>query len=117
FTETPLGTHFRSRVASFDSATSLGLPRRVSNRVRLESWEFPGWGSHFRTSAPPSVLKSIEASQAKEEPKLGEWHATAICGNDILSSVLYVSGLVTTSASWLAPFCLLIVAGILYLYR
>lgn len=32
-------------------------------------------------------------------------------------SVLYVSGLVTGFASWLSPLCLLIVAGILYLYR
>jgi hypothetical protein len=71
--------------------------RRVSDRVRLESWEFPGWGSHFRMAVPPLALQEIEDSR-KEEPKLGEWSATAICGNDILSSVLYVSGLVTTSA-------------------
>ncbi|CAM9778554.1 unnamed protein product, partial [Discosporangium mesarthrocarpum] len=32
-------------------------------------------------------------------------------------SVLYVSGLVASSAGWLSPVCLLMVAGILYLYR
>jgi hypothetical protein len=48
-------------------------------------------------AVPPLALQEIEDSR-KEEPKLGEWAATAICGNDILSSVLYVSGLVTTSA-------------------
>lgn len=33
------------------------------------------------------------------------------------SSVLYVTGLVTGFAGWLSPVCLLMVAGILYLYR
>lgn len=32
-------------------------------------------------------------------------------------SVLYVTGLVTGFAGWLSPVCLLMVAGILYLYR
>lgn len=31
------------------------LIRRVSSRVRLESWEFPGWGSHFNMTAPPGL--------------------------------------------------------------
>lgn len=33
----------------------LRLGRRVSSRVRLESWEFPGWGSHFSMTAPPGL--------------------------------------------------------------
>lgn len=117
YTEQALGSGMRSRLASFDSATLMGLPRRVSDRVRLESWEFPGWGSHFRMHVPPFALEEIEHKMKEVHPKLSEWEATAICGNDILSSVLYVSGLVTTNAGWLSPVCLLIVAGILYLYR
>ncbi|KAG5191738.1 amino acid permease-domain-containing protein [Tribonema minus] len=115
-TEHPLGGPTRGRLASYDSAT-LGLSRRVSDRVRLESWEFPGWGSHFRMTVPQDELRLIEEEHEKHHPKLGEWAATAICGNDILSSVLYVSGLVTSSAGWLSPVCLLMVAGLLYLYR
>ncbi len=43
--------------------------------------------------------------------------ATAICGNDITSSCLYVSALaIIYSGKW-APVALLIVAGVLYLYR
>jgi hypothetical protein len=49
--------------------------------------------------------------------KLGQWYATAICGNDITSSCLYVAAICTVFAGWLAPFCLLCVAGLLYLYR
>eukprot|EP00752_Nemacystus_decipiens_P004270 g3901.t1 len=116
YTEGPLGSGARSRMASYDSATTLGLSRRVSSRVRLESWEFPGWGSHFTMISPPGLATSDDKAHEAHE-KLGEWHATAISGNDILSSVLYVTGLVTGFAGWLSPLCLLMVAGILYLYR
>ncbi|CAN0118008.1 unnamed protein product [Scytosiphon promiscuus] len=117
YTEGPLGSGARSRMASYDSATTLGLPRRVSSRVRLESWEFPGWGSHFTMISPPGLAMSNHDKDEGAHEKLGEWHATAISGNDILSSVLYVTGLVTGFAGWLSPVCLLMVAGILYLYR
>ena len=43
--------------------------------------------------------------------------ATAICGNDITSSCLYVSGIVIVYAGALAPLALLLAAGVLYLYR
>ncbi|CAM9488488.1 unnamed protein product [Ectocarpus sp. 13 AM-2016] len=117
YTEGPLGSGARSRMASYDSATTLGLPRRVSSRVRLESWEFPGWGSHFTMIPPPGLALSNPSKDHGGHEKLGEWYATAISGNDILSSVLYVTGLVTGFAGWLSPVCLLMVAGILYLYR
>ncbi|CAN0289149.1 unnamed protein product [Ascophyllum nodosum] len=116
FTEGPLGGNSRSRVVSYDAATSMGLSRFISSRVRLESWEFPGWGSHFRMISPPE-LETGSFDEGSGAEKLGEWFATAISGNDILSSVLYVSGLVTACASWLSPVCLAMVAGILYLYR
>lgn len=49
--------------------------------------------------------------------RLGEWAATAICGNDITSSCLYVAALATIYAGKYAPLCLLLVGGVLYLYR
>ncbi|MFV2068038.1 MAG: APC family permease [Pirellulales bacterium] len=48
---------------------------------------------------------------------LGELPATAICGNDITSSCLYVSALAIVYAGRLAPVVLLLVAGVLYLFR
>lgn len=48
---------------------------------------------------------------------LKELEATAISGNDILSSTFYVSGLVTLSAGKLAPVCLFLVGVVLYLFR
>ena len=49
--------------------------------------------------------------------KLGEWHSTAICGNDIGSSCLYVSVLAIKAAGILAPLALLAIGGVLYLFR
>lgn len=49
--------------------------------------------------------------------KLNEMFATAICGNDILSSTLYVSGITVIFAGVYAPLVLLVVAGVLYLYK
>src|SRR6478735_2112372 len=54
------------------------------------------------------------------EPKHGglrELAATAICGNDITSSCLYVSSLaIIYSGKW-APLVLLLVAAVLFLFR
>ncbi len=53
----------------------------------------------------------------KAHSKLGEFFSTAICGNDIMSSVLYLSGFAVTFAGIFAPFVLLAIAGVLYLYK
>ncbi len=49
--------------------------------------------------------------------KLTQLPATAICGNDITSSCLYVSSLTILYAGQYAWLALLIVAGVLYLFR
>ncbi|CAN0122604.1 unnamed protein product, partial [Heterosigma akashiwo] len=87
---------------------------------RLESHDFPGFGGAFMLKAPEDQLRAIERQQKSrhsEHDKLSEWLTTAICGNDILSSCLYVSGVVTAEAGILSPVCLAMVAGILYLMR
>ena len=48
---------------------------------------------------------------------LGELAATAISGNDITSSRLYVLALAILYAGVLAPIALLMVAGVLYPFR
>jgi hypothetical protein len=50
-------------------------------------------------------------------PKLKELPATAICGNDITSSCLYVSALAIIYAGQLAWVALLIVGLVLFLFR
>ena len=49
--------------------------------------------------------------------KLGQLASTAICGNDITSSCLYVSALAIVYAGRLAPLALLMVAAVLFLFR
>ncbi len=51
------------------------------------------------------------------EHKLNQFYATAICGNDILSSALYVSGIAIIFAGVFAPLVLLAIAFVLYLYK
>ena len=48
---------------------------------------------------------------------LGQMASTAICGNDITSSCLYVSALAIIQAGRWAPVALLLVAAVLYLFR
>jgi len=81
-----------------------------------------------RTATPQSFPKEDIAVDMREpvalEPldsaplhRLGVWAATAICGNDITSSCLYVAALSAVYAGKYAPLCLLLVGGVLYLYR
>ncbi len=58
-----------------------------------------------------------QASVSHRHTKLGELAATAICGNDILSSTLYVSGIAVIFAGVYAPLVLLFIALILYFYK
>jgi amino acid transporter len=82
------------------------------------SWEFPGWGkSSLIEDLPANELQNITLLDQTPKHKLGTWKSTAICGNDITSSVLYVSALCTAQAGVYAPIVLLIVSAVLYLYR
>lgn len=53
----------------------------------------------------------------QKHKKLGELASTAICGNDITSSCLYVSSLTILYAGQYAWLALLIVAAVLFLFR
>lgn len=85
--------------------------------TRFPSWHFAGWG--HAESIKDIETGPVEVSRLDQPHRhsLGVWRATAICGNDISSSVLYVSALVAAQAGILAPLVLLIVGGVLYLYR
>jgi amino acid transporter len=61
--------------------------------------------------------EQLEACPPSHAHKLGEWKSTAICGNDITSSCLYVSALCAIYAGPYAPIALLAVAAVLFLFR
>lgn len=97
-------------------------PRRErlsSKSGHLETWNFPGWGSYdMQMSVSEETLRGVAAEMhRRERPKLREWEATAICANDILSSCLYVIGLVVSASGKMAPVALLLVSCFLYLLR
>ena len=65
----------------------------------------------------PDPEPSQPAPAEHGHTKLGQLAATAICGNDITSSCLYVSALAIVAAGKLAPISLLMVAAVLFLFR
>ncbi|MCA9669137.1 MAG: APC family permease [Myxococcales bacterium] len=92
---------------------------RIKQREIVEQrWEFAGWGTAERVTdlADKDVTLDPIDSHAQRH-QLGQWSATAICGNDITSSCLYVSALCGAQAGRYAPLALLLVAAVLYLFR
>ncbi|MFA9289036.1 MAG: APC family permease [Weeksellaceae bacterium] len=63
------------------------------------------------------IKNGANGKQNHTHVKLGEGFATAICGNDILSSALYVSGIAVMFSGVFAPLVLAVVAGVLFLYK
>ncbi len=55
--------------------------------------------------------------ESKEHVRLGQWFATAICGNDILSSTFYVSGIAAVYVGAFAPIVLAVIGIVLFFYK
>lgn len=70
-----------------------------------------------RAATAKSGRPPVEIKAPAHAVMLGELPATAICGNDISSSCLYVSALSIAYAGQYAWISLLMVAVVLYLYR
>jgi len=91
--------------------------------AKVEWWERPkeavSTTSHLNISADPPKEGEIASlnSGAHQHKKLGEILATAISGNDITSSVLYVSGYAGLVCGVYSPIALILVALLLALYR
>lgn len=69
-----------------------------------------------QTTPSLSPVELIHGSSPPQK-RLNQWLATAICGNDITSSCLYVAAIAAVYAGVLAPVVLLLVGGVLYLYK
>nr|CCA20796.1 transmembrane protein putative [Albugo laibachii Nc14] len=80
-------------------------------------WMYPGEGSYQHLTPSTEEMDTIHTQLQRPKQLLSEWPSTAICGNDILSSVLYSSGLVALKAGKLAPVPLILVAILLYFFR
>ena len=73
--------------------------------------------SEPRTSFSPRRRQPGHHTLHRPRVQLGVMEATAICGNDITSSCLYVSAIAAAYAGAYTPIVLLMVAAVLYLYR
>jgi hypothetical protein len=73
-------------------------------------WDFPGWGTAEHIEDLGEVPVKLHSLDAAPTHRLGVWKATAICGNDITSSCLYVAALCSIYAGPYAPMALALVA-------
>ncbi|MCA9520558.1 MAG: APC family permease, partial [Myxococcales bacterium] len=113
--------HPHDEGSTADKPTILGTPDEGrtsgSGHPGLEAWEFPGWGTAERIEDLDQGPVEVHSLEPKPTHKLGQLEATAICGNDITSSCLYVSAFCAAQAGKYAPLALLVVAAVLYLFR
>ena len=70
-----------------------------------------------KSKNPPVLASELIRGGDSHKRRLGQWLATAICGNDITSSCLYVAAIAAVYAGVLAPVVLLLVGVVLYLYK
>ncbi len=85
--------------------------------VPAAPWDFAGWGTSTRWKRDDPDALPLTPVPKPEKHMLGTWASTAICGNDITSSTLYVSALCAAQAGRYAPVVLAIVAAVLFLFR
>ncbi|KYR01837.1 hypothetical protein DLAC_01855 [Tieghemostelium lacteum] len=74
-------------------------------------------GTNEKLEISDQPLDKVKKIDGSDEHKIGQILATAICGNDITSSIFYTSSLCTASAGIFAPISLGIVCVVLYLFR
>jgi len=79
--------------------------------------EDPGVGADHQVLERGSAEGSSPGVTQHKKGGMKQLSATAICGNDITSSCLYVSALAILYAGRWAPVALLMVSGVLYLFR
>ena len=77
--------------------------------------DFAGWGTVERIDDIDTGGVKVAGHEA--HVKLGEFASTAICGNDITSSCLYVAALATLYGGKYGFICLAAVAAMLFLFR
>lgn len=90
---------------------------QTQDKEQSAGWDFPGWGTAETLDDLESGPVHITHLDSGIAGKLGVWRSTAICGNDITSSCLYVTAIAAFYAGPYAPLALVLVAGVLYLFR
>ena len=118
----PTVHHDQWEFAGWGSVANLQVPEARKRRVRTLSMPPVTTAPTAAINAvpeehPDDPAASLGGDDEKPHVKLDEYRATAISGNDISSSVLYVVGRCFVFAGRLAPFSLSAVILLLYLFR
>ncbi|KAG6592450.1 Amino Acid-Polyamine-Organocation (APC) Family [Phytophthora cinnamomi] len=92
----------------------------TDQRFKEPSWMHPNIGGEAqyvqgRADEIAAISEELKANETKN--KLGEWTATSISGNAILSSVLFSAGQTIAKAGKLAPVTQLFVVTVVYCLR
>ncbi|KAG6592451.1 Amino Acid-Polyamine-Organocation (APC) Family [Phytophthora cinnamomi] len=92
----------------------------VDQRFKEPTWMHPNIGGEAQYVHGPAdeiaaIHEELEVHETKD--KLGEWTATSIGGNDIMSSVLFSTGQTIAKSGKLAPVAQLLVAIVIYCLR
>ena len=95
----------------------LGFEPPANATAEPGAFDFVGWGTAERIDDLELMPTDARAIEQPHKNSLGTWASTALCGNDITSSCLYVAALAAAQAGPLAPVALLMVAVTLYLFR
>ncbi|MFP6685164.1 MAG: APC family permease [Polyangiaceae bacterium] len=102
----------------FESSTAPSLHAELVERPADSQLDFAGWGTvELFTDFDEKLHGPPRHDGVKVHKKLGELASTAICGNDITSSCLYVAALATLYGGKYGFICLGAVAAMLYLFR
>ncbi|GAM25238.1 hypothetical protein SAMD00019534_084130 [Acytostelium subglobosum LB1] len=117
-THSTLNVNDAFNMGSQDEISPVSEPAMSQQNMSMPKDEESGRGStsmnYDLSEVPPSQLKKISTHG---EHKIGQLLATAICGNDITSSIFYTSASCTQFAGIYAPFSLMMVCIVLYLFR
>ncbi|KZT52939.1 hypothetical protein CALCODRAFT_458622, partial [Calocera cornea HHB12733] len=82
-------------------------------------WEFAGWGktSYLELLEPDISHATERLDELKRTPRMGQFLASAIAGNDIIGSVFYAFPAVAAACGIYSPIALLFSSVILILFR
>ncbi|KAF0689768.1 Aste57867_18811 [Aphanomyces stellatus] len=107
-----------------DQGGHVGLKKRIlqiaveEDSLRGQNFWFPDHeGGHEALEVPDQDLATIREGISKPKYLLGQWVATAVCGNDVMSSCTYSAAVVGLQAGVMAPVAFVIVSLVLYMYR
>eukprot|EP01041_Mallomonas_annulata_P000905 gene905-1754_t len=96
----------------FRGPTSKMNIQQDTRALKLEDWEYPGWGTIIKRTVTQDLLPILP-----KKHRLNVYSSTSIAGNDLLASVLYTTGILCSVCGQLAPIAVILCCMALYPFR